>query len=160
MGEDQIRTAIDLNPNFVLAHHGLALAMIAVNKPEEAMQAADTAARLSPHEPLFGFYDALRFLACFLMRDYEQALEWAEHATRRPTVVGFWPYVGLASALAHLGRIEDAGRALAELRRRERDVSLEVVKSAVWWRHDLLDNLFEGLRKAGMDEHGAPPAND
>ncbi|MDP6353277.1 MAG: adenylate/guanylate cyclase domain-containing protein [Alphaproteobacteria bacterium] len=157
---DEIRTAIDLNPNFALAHHGLALAMISVNKPEEAMREADAAARLSPHDPLHGFYDAIRSVACFLTHDYEQAIEWAQKASRRPTGIGFWPYALLASALAHLGRLEEAERALEEMRRREPDVSLQFVKRAVWWRHDHAENLFEGLGKAGLDIPDEPEGVD
>ena len=148
---NEIRTAIDLNPNFALAYHGLALAMISFNDAEETMRAADAAARLSPHDPLYGFYDAARSLAAFLKHDFEQAAEWAEKASRRPTIIGFWPYAQLASALAHVGRLEEAELALTELRRREPTVSLQFVKSAVWWRHDHLENFFEGLRKAGLD---------
>jgi adenylate cyclase len=71
---DAVQTAIDLNPNFAYAHHVLALAMISVNKPDEAIKAADAAARLSPHDPMYAYYDAARSIACFLTRDYEQAL--------------------------------------------------------------------------------------
>ncbi len=154
------RTAIDLNPNFAYAHHVLGLAMISVNKPDEAIRADDAAARLSPHDPMYAFYDATRSIACFLMRDYEQAREFAEKASRRPTVVGFWPYALLASALAHLGRREEAKRALEEARRHESNLSLEFIRRAIWWRHDHLENLFEGLRKAGMEESGEPAADN
>jgi len=164
-GEDQaainaIRTAIDLNPSFALAHHCLALAMIAVNNPEDSLRAANTASRLSPHDPMYAFYDAVRSVACFLMHDYEQAIEWAEAGRRRPTIIGFWPCVLLAAGLAHLGRREEATQALEEARRHEPNVSLEFIKRAVWWRHDRLDNLFEGLRKAGLEESGEPAAAD
>jgi tetratricopeptide (TPR) repeat protein len=109
---------------------------------------------------MYAFFDATRSIACFLMRDYEQALEFAEKASRRPTVVGFWPYALLASALAHLGRREEAKRALEEARRHEPNFSLEFMKRAVWWHHDHLENLFEGLRKAGMEESGEPAADN
>ncbi len=162
-GEDQaainaIRTAIDLNPSFALAHHCLALAMIAVNNPEDSLRAANTASRLSPHDPMYAFYDAVRSVACFLMHDYEQAIEWAEAGRRRPTIIGFWPCVLLASALAHLGRRDEAAHALEEARRHEPNVSIEFIERAGWWRHDHLENLFDGLRKAGLEQAGAPAA--
>jgi len=157
---NEIRTALYLSPNFVLAHHGLGLAMISVNKPEEAMRAANAAARLSPHDPLYGFYDAIRAIACFLMNDYEQAIEWAEKSSRRRAGIGFWPYALLASALAHLGRLEEAERALEKARRHEPKFSLEFFRRAVWWHHDHLENLFDGLQMAGLDVGEATAAAD
>jgi adenylate cyclase len=164
-GEDQaaikqIQTAIGLNPNFALAYHVLALAMVAVNNPDESISAANTASRLSPHDPMYAFYDAVRSIACFLSRDYEQAVEWAESGTRRPKLVGFWPCALLASALALLGRNEEAKRALDEARRHEPKLSLDFVRRAVWWHHDQLENLFEGLQMAGLDIAEAPAAAD
>ncbi len=85
-----------------------------------------------------------------------QAIEWAEAARRRPTIIGFWPCVLLASGLAHLGRRDEATHALEEARRHEPNVSSEFIKRAGWWRHDHLEYLFAGLRKAGLEETGAP----
>jgi hypothetical protein len=101
---------------------------------------------------LHGFYDAIRSLACFLKQDYEQAVEWAGRASRRPIAVGFWPYALLASGLSHLGRAEEAKKALDECRKREPDLSLSFVRSAVWWSHEHLENYFEGIREAGLEE--------
>ena len=103
---------------------------------------------------MYGYYDAARSIAYFLLQDYERALGFAEKATRRPVMVAFWPYTLMASALARLGRLEEAASAMAEAQRRNPDLSLEFVRSATWWSHDHLDALFEGLVAAGLPETG------
>jgi adenylate cyclase len=149
---DAIQTAVDLNPNFAYAHHVRALALISVNQAEESIEADNTAARLSPRDPMSGYYDAARAVACLLMRDYERAVDFAEKASQRPTIVGFWPYVLKSAALAHLGNLEGARRALGDARRHEPNLSREFIRDAIWWNHDQLDNLFEGLSKAGIEK--------
>jgi TolB-like protein len=149
---DAVQTAVDLNPNFAFAHHVRALALIAVNQAEESIEADNTAARLSPRDPMYAYYDATRAVACLLMRDYERAVDFADKASRRPTIVGFWPYVLKSAALAHLGNLEGAGRALDDARRHEPNLSREFIRDAIWWNHDHLDNLFEGLSKAGIEK--------
>lgn len=153
---ESVQSAIDLNPNFANAHHVRALALISLNRGKESIEADDTAARLSPRDPMCGYYDAARSIACFLLQNYEHALDFAEKATRRSVMVGFWPYTLKASALAQLDRPEEAARALKEARRLNPELSLEFVRRATWWSHHDLDNLFEGLIAAGLADPGDP----
>jgi TolB-like protein/class 3 adenylate cyclase/tetratricopeptide (TPR) repeat protein len=157
---EAVQVAIDLNPNFANAHHVRALALISAGQPEESIEADNAAARLSPRDPMYGFYDAARAVACFMMRDYSRAIEFADKASRRPATVGFWPHVLKSSALAQFGQREEARQALEEAYRHQPDLSFEFMRGVIWWEHDKLDNLIDGLRIAGMSDTQTPTISD
>ncbi len=155
-GEDEsavheLRAAIGLNPNLAMAHYGLGQAMLVVGRYDEAMALFDTAARLSPHDPFLWLFDVLRALGALLGRDFEDALSWSASAGRRASD-HFWPPAQTASALAHLGRLEEARIALDEARKREPEFSLAFARHALpYGTQDNFEPFFEGLRKAGLD---------
>jgi adenylate cyclase len=157
---EAVQVAIDLNPNFANAHHVRALALISAGQPEESIAADNTAARLSPRDPMHGYYDASRAVACLITHDYERTIDFVDKANRRSIMVGYWPYAVKSSALAQLGRHEEAMHELEEARRYEPALSLEFIKGVIWWDHDKLDNLIEGLRIAGLRDTQAPATSD
>ena len=86
------------------------------------------------------------------MKRYDQAVEWGKKAINED---GSWPYnyIGLASALGHLGRLDEAREACASILAIKEDLSLAFyrrwipIKSA-----SDMENMLEGLRKAGLPE--------
>ncbi len=86
--------------------------------------------------------------------EFEQpeAAELAQKAVRLR--VTQWPgYACLASALGHLGRIEDAKKAMKELKDAQPQATVSFVKeSAPVTDAGYVDHLLDGLRKAGLPE--------
>ena len=147
----ELRAALELNPSFALAHHGLGLALLFSGQAAEAVPEFDTAARLSPHDPYMWLFETNRASARIALGQFEEAERFARSAIRRPGA-GFWAYAALASALGHLGRIEEARPALDKLLELKPEFSPEFFDS-VWIGVDpsFTTPYFEGLRKAGLD---------
>ena len=84
-------------------------------------------------------------------RDYEQAVECARTGLER-SLGHAYPYFVLASALGHLGQIEDARAALAEC------LSIKPTYPEIHRQLHTYQNpadrehILEGLRKAGWSE--------
>ena len=79
------------------------------------------------------------------------AVDWAASAGRRASGQ-FWPPANRASALAHLGRLDEAGVALGEARALEPALTLAFARHALpYGTQDNFEILFEGLRKAGLE---------
>lgn len=80
-----IDRAIDLNPNYAHAFHQQAMILAWLNRPENAIGAAQQAIRLSPHDPdRFVCWLALAWAHLAAGR-YEEALLWTNHALRENT---------------------------------------------------------------------------
>ncbi len=126
--------------------------LLVFGKAEEAITHCNLAIRLSPHDLSLGSMINRIAIARFLLRDYEQAVEYARKALRYPGVQ-FWINGFLVSALAHLGRDEETKRARAELLRRRPDFTCSFYKeNAPPASPDLVASVVEGLRKAGLPE--------
>lgn len=144
--------ALELDPNFAMAHgiHGLALAILGRFDP--AVEAFQRALRTSPRDPFrWGWYAGIAH-ACFAVGKYEEAIEWEKKAiSLRPTWFG--AYVILAASAAQLGRKEEAARATAELLGRVPRYNLRGAGRNPWFADPAAARaLLEGLRLAGVPE--------
>ena len=76
-----INRAIELNPNYAFAYAQRGIVLAYLNRPDEAIAAAERAIRLSPNDPtvFFSSYLALG-LAHLVAGRYEEALSWADRA--------------------------------------------------------------------------------
>jgi Flp pilus assembly protein TadD len=142
---------LELTPSFALAHYGLGIALMFHGQAAEAVPELEMAARLSPHDPYMWLFEMNRAAAHIALGQFEDAERLARSAIRRPGA-GFWAYAHLASALGHLGRIEEARPALDKLLELKPEFSPEFFDS-VWIGVDrsFTTPFFEGLRKAGLD---------
>ncbi len=144
--------AIVLNPNFALAfgHRGVILAHL--NRPEEAIQSAHQAIRLSPLDPnMFAFCQVLA-LAHLAAGRYEIALPWAEAALRENAGV---PALRLKLSLCgHLGRQEDVQKCLRRLQEvhPQPTIASAMRDVAKGLAPEIIACIAEGLRKAGVPE--------
>ena len=131
-----------------------------LGQAEEALEEFDTAARLSPHDPYMWLFETNRAGARIALGQFEEAERFARSAIRRPGA-GFWAYANLASALGHLGRIDEARPIIVKLLELKPGFSREFFES-VWIGVDPshLETYFEGLRKAGLDIPDEPAAAD
>jgi adenylate cyclase len=77
-----IDRAIVLNPNFALAFGQRALVLVFLNRPEEAIFAAQQAMRLSPRDPYTFLFVQAQAFAHLAAGRYEAGLPWADQALR------------------------------------------------------------------------------
>ena len=148
----EFEVAIELNPNFAHAYFGLGFALNSWGRHEDGIPLLETAIRLSPHDPHVGQWMAQIALAKLSVQQHEAALIWARQSLRQPNVQ--WSrWVFLISALGHLGRTEEAGRAIDALHRLNPELGPAFIKS-YWPIVDAaaLAHLLDGLRKAGLPE--------
>ena len=148
----ELETAIGLNPSFAQAYLGLGLALAYSGHPADAIAPLETAMRLSPHDDYMGPMMARMAEAHLFLRRHEEAAVWARKSVRQPNLP--WPgHATLVSILGHLGELDEAKTAVAELVRRMPDVNLGFVREKLPITHlDDLDHLVDGLRRAGVPE--------
>ena len=145
------REAINLNPSFAAAHVLLGQMYLYGNRPEEAIGLAEKGIRLSPSDPrLFIWLPALAG-AHYQLGHYEEAVEIGRRAW---ALNRNWP-AGLryvVAGLGQLGRIDEAQRALTELRKLDAGlVFVEGILTRLYADRTGVDHFLDGLRKAGMD---------
>ena len=146
----ELQTALELNPSLAWAHYGVGAALVFSGRAREALPFLQSAMKLSPRDPNMGSFLVRMADAYLFMRDYDDAITWAKKALRQQ---GFqWSrYAVLVSALGHLGRLEEANRALQELRTRRSDFSIDFVQAThLIADADDMSHYLEGLRKASV----------
>ncbi len=144
--------AIQLNPSFAEAHAWLGESLSCSGRAEEAVPCIEQAIRLSPRDPWIGITHNRMGRAYLFLRQHENAVEWSKSALRHQNVG--WPSAAnLASALCHLGRLDDARRALDEMQKFQPGITIGFVRDHTTVTHsDYMDHLIDGLRKAGLPE--------
>jgi TolB-like protein/class 3 adenylate cyclase/rhodanese-related sulfurtransferase len=160
---DEIDKAIALEPNNADSYVSKAQVLIYAGRVEEAEQSARLAMRMNPHyEP-----DYLKALgrAVFYQGRYEEAAKILERVIKRQPERGE-PYMRVAAAYGHLGRLEDAKAAVSQydkISAKTGYTPLTVQEASLWYEDtsSFLDKsipepLFEGLRKSGVPEGAAP----
>jgi adenylate cyclase len=143
------RTALTLNPNnaFVISMLGCVLGFGGYR--DEALDRLRQTMRVSPHDPLtwlwLGWVGATQFSA----RDFEgAAATWREVIRLRPSYM--MAYGGMAGALAHRGRIDEAREVLDRARTLfpEQTPRLLQQERYPWLRPEDYEVRAEGLRLA------------
>ena len=144
--------AIELNPNYALAYAQRGLVLSWLNRPDEAIAAAERAIRLSPNDPtVFPPYHAL-CLAHLAAGRYEEAFSWADRALAAntgPTRAAAQAEPLRLSWPARRGERMSAApaRDLSRANRRRPDARWSKGTST-----EVADRIAEGLRKAGLPE--------
>jgi TolB-like protein/DNA-binding winged helix-turn-helix (wHTH) protein len=142
--------AIDLNPmdGFTLGYLGFLIAYAGDWKLGGELSAK--ARGLNPHHP--GWYWFVPCLDAYRKHDYNAALEFA-HRVNMP---GFWrTNLAIAAACGQLGEHAAAGSALKMLLKQRPDI-VEAPREelSIWWQTDLVEELIDGLVKAGLSDTG------
>jgi len=124
---EELRAALDLNPNFALGHACLGLALAYGANGAEAVGHLERAMRLSPRDPFFSVFAGGRAFAHFMAGDYAAGLDWGQRAVRQtPDLVGGWRALALSAAM--LGHLEEAQEAVARARQLQPDYSVAWVQ--------------------------------
>ncbi len=145
--------AIQLNPSFAGAHALLGNALMGSGRAEEAIPHIEQAIRLNPHDPLMGPNYGRMSRAHLFLRRHEEAVKWARQGMRHQAFN--WPiFANLASALAHLDRLDEACRVLEEMNERDPGITVAFVREHTPVTDSgYMDHLLDGLRKAGLPEN-------
>ena len=148
----ELEATLQTNPSLAWAHYGLGAALVFSGRATEAIPHLENAIRLSPRDPYMGSFLVRMADAHLFMGRHADAAEWAKKALRQPNFQ--WSrYAALISALGHLGRLDEARRALDEVLRQRPDFSSTFVRET----HLISDRddfalYIEGLGKAGVPE--------
>jgi len=145
--------ALILNPNCAHAWRTKGYVLVRQNRPEPAIEAFQCAMRLSPLDPLGFFFTAGIAAAHLAAGRYEEAVEWADRASREfPRYESSTRYKLIA--LAHLGRIEEAREWLERELELHPGLTIAGVKATYVkaFAPELLATFVEGYRKAGLPE--------
>lgn len=103
----ELKTAVDLSPNFAIGHYTLAFVNSHGGDPNVAIEAADYSRHLSPFDPfLFGMFGA-RSMALVRLKRFDEAAEWGVKAAARPNAFIHIQAIA-AYALALAGRRDEA----------------------------------------------------
>jgi len=149
--------SLSLNPGFVPAYRNLCLAAVYLGHPEEVIEYADKAMRLSPFDPYLAFFHLFKAVGSFMLHRDDDAIGGLRRAVANspefPAAVSW-----LASVLALTGHDAEARDMLSHY------FSLRGAKTrtiAQWKSLEPSDNpaylasrerWYEGLRRAGMPE--------
>ena len=149
---DIIDRALALDPNLAEGWHLSGWVRIYLGEAELAIEHMAHAMRLNPLDPLiFGMQNgtaAAHFLAC----RYDAASAWAERALRINQSYSPAMRVGAASH-ALTGRLAEASKLMAEMRRIDPELRISNVAELVPFRRpEDVARYAEGLRRAGLPE--------
>jgi tetratricopeptide (TPR) repeat protein len=144
----EFRRMIALDPNFAQGHSATGLALMYAGRPAEALEPFAIAMRLDPHYPDI----VLHFLAQanFSLGNYETAVgQLVERIARNPGTDA--SRMLLASCYGHLGRVEDARTAWAELLKVNPEFSLmQRARVLPYKEAGDFQRIVQGLAKAGL----------
>jgi TolB-like protein/Tfp pilus assembly protein PilF len=149
----ELESALELNPNLAVVYCGLGDSLAYEGRFAEAIPYFEKAINLSPYDPQRWAFYSYRALAHILACEFEQALQWAQRATRVPNC-HYWPFVHRVAALGYLQRESELAVALAELRQRKPDFSCAFARARLFYIKDPehLERYVQGLRMAGVTE--------
>lgn len=103
----ELRSAVDLSPNFALGHYTLGFVNCQSGDPEAAIGSSDHSRRLSPFDPLLFGMLAVRAMALVRLGRYDEAADWAARAAARPNAHVHILAIA-ANCLALAGRLDEA----------------------------------------------------
>jgi adenylate cyclase len=147
-----LRRALELNPNFALAHAYLANTLANQEAHREAVDSADHALRLSPRDRHVGTYASIAMANVhFFAGRYSECVTWARNTieTSPDWLAG---YVCLIAASAMEGDLIAAAEARSTLLRLQPAFSLAWMTENMPYTGEIAERLCDGLREVGVPE--------
>jgi TolB-like protein len=146
------RQALELNPNFALAHADLGMTLSFQGAYQEAIASAKHAVRLSPRDRHVGTYASLAMANVHLAAGgYPECVIWARNVIEKNPE--FLPgHFFLTAALAMERDLTAAAEAQETLLRLRPEFSLSWMTENMAATEEVAERLCEGLRKVGVPE--------
>ncbi len=150
-GLDSTRRAVELNPSMPEAWNWFGWAQLLAGDPQACIVASERARQLSPQGPIAFLVDDGLAWAYWQTGRYGAGLEAGRRlVAARPAY--FWGPVLVALNAVELGRIDEARAAIAEGRRVQPDISLELLQRAMGVSRPEIDARWRAaLRQAGLE---------
>jgi TolB-like protein len=146
----ELERAVDLSPNFALAHYNLAFVNSTTGDPQAAVPSSDHARSLSPFDPmLFGMFGA-RAMALVRLGRFEEAAEWGVKAATRPNAFAHISAIA-ACSLALAGRLDEGRAEVARIRKRVPHYRVDDLISAMHFPPDAEGLFRKGAKRIGFD---------
>lgn len=145
----EFRRAIDLNPNFAAAHGYLGWTLAFDGQSEEAAKHLSEAIRLSPHDPQNAVFNTGMAVTHYLEGRYQKAVEYSSSTLQQRWAFTPGHRIHVAS-LAQNGQVEEARKALAQLKQMHPDLSIAWIEENVPYQPEPMMKFVEGMRKAGL----------
>jgi TolB-like protein/Tfp pilus assembly protein PilF len=138
--------ALALNPFDASVRAYLGLLIAAAGEWDRGCQLVESAMQLNPNCP--GFFYFARCCNAYRQGKYAEVLEGAA----RVNMPGYYQtHALIAAALGQLGRHDDARKALQDLLALRPDFAATARQEyAKWYSSELIEQLIDGLRKAGL----------
>jgi len=147
-----LERAIRIDPSLATAYALLGLVLSQGGRTDEGIENLEKAMRLSPHDPLMNLFLLGMSIAHFADEKYTEAADWAQRSIRSRLVEPA-AYRYLAASYAHLGRFDEARRALREMFVLDPKFSLATDRVILSTADPaFVERLFDGLRRAGLQE--------
>ena len=147
-----LRRALELNPNFALAHAFLGSSLNMQGAHQEAVDSAEHALRQSPRDRSVGTYASMTMANVHLKAGhYSECVTWARNIIEKSPewVPG---HSVLTAALAMEGDLTAAAEARETLLRLRPEFSLAWMNENQPFTGEIAERVREGLRKAGVPE--------
>jgi DNA-binding SARP family transcriptional activator len=135
--------ATRLSPSYAPAHYSLAMVHCQIGDPTRAIEAADTAAHLSPLDPMLFAIDGARTFALLRLGRLEEAAEFGVRGAEQPNAHVHGRAIA-ALTLATAGRMEEAHAEWRRIRDLRPDYSFRQFEDAF----HLVDDLRRIYQKA------------
>ena len=149
----ECKHALELDPNLALAHGWIGLHALHLSRGEETEDHIREALRLSPFDTFAFVWFAIVGFAKNSLERYEEAIAWLRQSVSRNSKYAM-PHFHLGSALARLGRMDEARAAAAAGLAIDPTFNLASFRAAqltdepyyLAWR----ERVIEGMQKAGV----------
>ena len=151
--------ALEIDPNFPTAYSAKGVALIRLGRAREALSPVQLALRISPRDPYAYFWHGTLCEAHLHLQEYKDAIEECRRSVNMNN--SYWiAYIQLISAYGATGQMEQARQTVAELGKilpssitvqACRELWYDVSSNAQYRRE--VDDIADGLRKAGIREH-------
>ena len=146
----ELEKALELNPNAADRYASLARGLDLVGKTEEAILLSKKAMRLNPFPP--NWYQVHRTAMCRNIKNYKDALVWAEKAAKRQPR-NFYARINLCSVYSLIGRMEEARIEANEVMKLDPKFSLKRLEKTISYKNpEVKKRYIESLRNAGLPE--------
>jgi TolB-like protein len=146
----ELEQAVELSPNFALAHYNLAFVNSTTGDPLAAVPSSDHARSLSPFDPmLFGMFGA-RAMALVRLGRFQEAAEWGVKAAARPNAFAHISAIA-ACSLALAGRVDEGRAHVAAIRRALPNYHVDDFISAMHFPPEAERLFRKGARRIGLD---------
>ncbi|QKH38234.1 transcriptional regulator [Achromobacter pestifer] len=145
----ELARAVDLSPNFALAHYTLGFVNCQSGDAEAAIGSSDHSRDLSPYDPLLFGMLAVRALALVRLGRYEEAAGWALKAAARPNAHVHILAIA-ACCLAIAGKDDETSGLLAAIRKTHPSYRVDDFLAAFRLAGDAEALFRAGARRIGL----------